>query len=306
MRVLMTGAAGFLGQECIKAFRERSHEVLTTDKAGPVDLVGDLADAGFVATLPDVDVVVNCAAVQYVTPSVPLVFRQRWFERNNVDSARNLCARYRGSASHLIQVGTSMLYRQTGAEAYGIGSPMGGEGVYSRTKMAAQGFFDAIPGSATVIPCIIGGKGREGLFKSFVRMARHGIVVFPGRGMHRIHMIHVADVAQLILRIAETRSSGYFNAAAPDPLSIRQWIDEIGVALGLRRIVKLSVPLLPVKWLAWASGYRLLAREQVLMLEHPHVLKIDESLAIGWRPRFTNAQIIADISRHLAGESDRT
>ncbi len=31
-----------------------------------------------------------------------------------------------------------------------------------------------------------------------------------------------------------------------------------------------------MKCLAWLSGYRLLAREQVLMLELPHVLSIDE------------------------------
>lgn len=303
MRVLITGAAGFLGKECVRVFRDRSHEVLTTDRSGAVDFVGDLADAGFAATLPDVDTVINCAAVQYVSADLPLFFRQRWFRRNNVDSARNLCARYRDGATHLVQVGTSMMYRQSGAATYGIGSPMGGEGVYSRSKMAAQAFFDEIPGVATVIPCIIGGKGREGLFKSFVRMAGHGFVAFPGQGRHRIHMVHVADVAALILRIAEIRSSGFFNAAAPDPLSIRQWIDEIGVALNLHRIVKFSIPLLPVKWLAWLSCYRLLAREQVLMLEHPHVLKIDESLAIGWQPEFTNARIIAEIARHVAGAS---
>ncbi|HQW19981.1 MAG TPA: hypothetical protein PLI90_04830, partial [Rhodocyclaceae bacterium] len=92
---------------------------------------------------------------------------------------------------------------------------------------------------------------------------------------------------------------GFYNAAAPEPLSIRQWVDEIGAVLGLGAIIKLPIPLLPVKWLSWLCGYRLLAREQLLMLELPHVLSINESLAIAWQPRFTNAEIVRDIARHI-------
>lgn len=301
MRMLITGAAGFLGTECVKLFKERGHEVITTDKTGVVDLRGDLADQKFVDSLPDCDVVVNCAAVQYVSKGIPIVFRKSFFERSNVLAAKNLCERYRQQATHFIHVGTSMMYRQTGQAQYDIHSEMGGEGVYSRSKMAAQAFVDMIPGAATIIPCIIGGEGREGLFRGFVKMmTRFGVVAFPGRGEHKIHMVHVFDVAGLIYRVAETRGSGLFNAADPDPLSIREWIDEIAAELGVRPVRKISIPLLPVMCLSWVSGYRVLAREQLLMLKLQHVLSVDESLAIGWRPRFSNARIARDIAVHIA------
>lgn len=300
MRVLITGAAGFLGVECVKQFREYAHEVITTDKIGTVDLRGDLADVGFTSALPDVDVVVNCAAVQYVTKGIPVFFRERFFSKNNVQSAKNLCNRYQRNATQFIHVGTSMMYRQTGQAQYDVKSQMGGEGVYSRSKMAAQFFVNELPGSATVVPCIIGGEGREGLFRGFVTMMKKfGIVVFPGRGDHKIHMVHVADVASLILRIAEVRASGLYNAAAPEPLSIRQWIEEIKDELGIKRVIRLSIPLLPVKWMSWLFCYRLLAREQLLMLELTHVLSIQESLAIGWKPKFSNAKIARDIAAHI-------
>ena len=301
MRVLITGATGFLGTECVRQFREHAYEVITTDKSGTVDLSGDLADPAFTTSLPEVDVLVNCAAVQYVTKGVPFLFREQFFKNNNVQAARHLCDRYRNRATHFIHVGTSMMYRQTGQDQYDINCRMGGEGVYSRSKMAAQAFVDKLPGAATVVPCIIGGEGREGLFRGFVvMMKRFGFVVFPGRGAHKIHMVHVADVASLILRIAEVRAAGFYNAAAPEPLSIRQWIDEIKDELGIKRVIKLTVPLLPVKWLSWLLGYRLLAREQLLMLELTHVLSIQESLAIGWQPRFSNAKIARDIALHVA------
>lgn len=299
MRVLVTGAAGFLGTECVKLFRTRGHEVITTDKLGTVDLVGDLADPRFTASLPDCDAVINCAAVQYVTKGVPLLFRKTFFVRNNVLAAKNLCERYQ-HGPHFIHVGTSMMYRQTGQERYDIHSTMGGEGVYSQSKMAAQAFVDTVPGAATIIPCIIGGEGREGLFRGFVKMVKKfGFVAFPGRGDHKIHMVHVIDVASLIYRVAETRSSGFFNAADPDPLSIRGWIDEIAAELGVQDVKIISIPLLPVSFLSWMSRFRLLAREQLLMLKLPHVLSIDESLAIGWQPRYSNGRIARDIAAHI-------
>ncbi|CAB3776381.1 hypothetical protein LMG28614_00203 [Paraburkholderia ultramafica] len=300
MRVLITGAAGFLGTECVKQFKARGHDVATTDRTGAVDIPGDLANEAFTASLPDVDVVVNCAAVQYVTKGVPLIFRKSFFERNNVHAAKNLAERYRTQGARFVHVGTSMMYRQTGQETYAIQSSMGGEGVYSRSKLAAQRFIDTIPGAATIIPCIIGGEGREGLFRGFVNMmTKFGFVAFPGRGEHKIHMVHVIDVASLIYRVAETRASGFFNAADPEPLSIRQWIDEIAAELRVEHVRKVSIPLLPVKWLSTIAGYRLLAREQLLMLELQHVLSIDESLAIGWRPQFSNARIARDIAVHI-------
>ena len=300
MQVLITGAAGFLGRECMKQFKDKGYQVISTDKAGIVDLIGDLADKTFVETLPDVPVVVNCAAVQYVSKDLPLLYRQRFFKKNNIDTARNLSERYKSASTHFIHVGTSMMYKQTGQAYYDSHSEKSGSGVYSLSKLQAQTFIDQIPNAATVIPCIIGGEGREGLFRGFVNlMKKYGIVIFPGRGDHKIHMVHVVDVASLIIQIASVHACGFYNAAAPEPLSIRQWIAEIKDELGIKRVIPIAIPLLPVKWLSQLLAYRLLASEQLLMLKLPHVLTIDESLAIGWQPQFSNAKIARDIAAHI-------
>ncbi|WP_179404323.1 NAD-dependent epimerase/dehydratase family protein [Burkholderia guangdongensis] len=302
MKVLVTGAAGFLGKECVKQLKGAGYDVVTTDKVGSVDVLGDLSDSKFVSSLPDVDAVVNCAAVQYVTKGVPLFMRKPFFYRNNVQAASNLYERYHANGAHFVHVGTSMMYRQTGQPIYSIGDQMGGEGVYSWSKTQAQIYIDKIPGAATVIPCIIGGEGREGLFRGFVSMMkRYGMVIFPGTGSHKVHMVHVVDVASLIVRIIETRASGFYNAAAPDPLSIREWIDEIADELAIRKVRKVSLPLLPIHLLSQALGYRLLAREQLMMLRLQHVLSIDGSLAIGWKPKFSNARIARDIAKYIVG-----
>jgi len=301
MKVLITGAVGFLGTECASKFRSVGCEVITTDAVGTVDYLGDLADEIFVSTLPNVDVIVNCAAVQYVSKNIPVIFRQSYFEKNNVYAIKNLCERYFKSKSHLIHIGTSMMYKQTGSNSYDEASPMGGEGIYSYSKMKAQNYVNKYPNSATVIPCIIGGEGREGLFVNFVKMMRkYGIVCFPGKGQHKIQMVHVIDVASLVFQIAQTKASGFFNAAAPEPLSILGWVSEIKSELNIDKKIKIiKFPLFMIYLISKLLGYRFLAREQLLMLRMPHVLEIKKSLALGWVPKYSNVTIVRDIAKYL-------
>jgi nucleoside-diphosphate-sugar epimerase len=306
MKVLVTGAAGFLGREVVAQLRRAGYAVATTDRTGGVDARGDLADPAFTRTLPECDAVVHAAAVQYVSRDLPFLARRDYFAHNNLAATASLCGRYSGSGAHFVNVGTSMMYAQCRAPIYRTTSRMQGQGVYSRSKLAAQQYVAAMPDPhATVVPCIIGGPGREGLFRGFVSlMMRHGLVVVPGRGEHPTHMVHVADAASLLVRVVATRAEGFFNAAGPEPLSIMQWVDEIEAALGLAPVRRLRLPLAPIALASAATGYRLLAREQVLMLGQPHVLATDESLALGWQPQHSNARIVRDIARYIAGRPE--
>lgn len=302
MNILVTGAAGFLAGECIRQLTDAGHVIVTTDKRGTCDLVGDLADEQFCRNLPEADAVVHCAAVQYVSHDLPFLNRGAYFHRNNIVATRNLAARYRTTGTHFVNVGTSMMYEQTGRAVYDTRCPMRGQGPYSASKIDAQRIVeDMLPSSACVIPCIIAGNGRGGLFQSLVTsMRRFGVACFPGDGQHKVHTVHVSDAAALIVRVIETGARGRFNAASSEPLSIAQWVEEMAAELDLPRVRTLTLPLAPIAALSAAAAYRLLAQEQLLMLRFQHVLSIDEGTAIGWTPRYTNARIVRETARALA------
>jgi nucleoside-diphosphate-sugar epimerase len=302
MNIVVTGAAGFLGRECVQQLRAEGHRVTTTDRAGAVDHLGDLSDKAFVARLPDADTVLHCAAVQYVTPKLPLLRRAEYFHTNNIVTAHRLIERYRGTGTHLLNIGTSMMYEQCNKQMYGVDSAFADQGVYSASKLEAWRLLQAaFPDAASVQPCIIGGIGREGLFRGFVNsIGSFGIAVFPGSGEHPTHMVHVEDAASLIVRVVVQRARGLFNAAGPSPLSIRQWVGVVADELGLPAPKLLRLPLTPLRLLSAALGYRLLAREQLLMLAQPHVLDTTGSRALGWQPRYDNERIVRDIARYIA------
>ena len=306
MKVLVTGAAGFVGRECIRQLRAEGVGTVSTDRSRAADFIGDLSDPEFCLTLPDVDAVVHNAGVQYLSPDLPFLSRRAWFERNNVQATANLARRYSGTKPHFTYVGTSMMYR-VGEAVTSSKTPMLGQGVYSASKIAAWEKARALPNpTALMVPTIIAGPGRGGLFGPFARsIARFGAVAFPGEGSRPTHLVHVEDAASLLVRIVSRKATGIFNAASPEPLSIGQWADAIGEELGVRHVRRMRLPLAPVEWISAASGYRLLAAEQLLLLRHGQVLDVKASLALGWRPRWSNAQIVRSTARALLADDSR-
>lgn len=307
-RILVTGAAGFVGSRVVRDLRAEGHIVLTTDKTGEVDHRGDLADPAFIASLPDVDIVAHVAAVQYVTEPRPRFVRRKWFDRNNVIATSNLVDRYAESVQYLLLIGTSMMYSQTGRSPYRPGDAMSGEGVYSRSKKAAADLVLAsgVP-SGILVPTIIGGPGRGGLFVTFAAlMARYRTAVRPGGGRAVTQMVHVDDVAALLALMIGKRLQGYVNAGGPDPLSIERWIELIQEQLGARKLRRINVPYWVVRLGAWMSAYRFLAREQVLMLGQDHVLDTSVAREAGWNPRHSNADILRDTVREWLDTNKRT
>ena len=306
MKILITGANGFLGRACESVLRERGHAVITTDRHGACDFIGDLADKAFTSGLPTVDAVLHAAAVQYVTQELPLIGRKAWFEHNNVEATRQLCERYlQEPQTYFSYIGTSMMYRQGTSGLLSTQDSFSANGVYSDSKLRAFAWVKSLPNpNSTIIPCIIGGVGREGLFRQFVSMLRTwGWAAFPGTGQHQTHMVHVKDVADLVALAIEKRAVGLFNAASPEPLTLNQWVEQTARALAITSPRTLHVPLAPIHWLSRLTGYRLLAQEQLAMLKAPHVLDISNSLALGWQPRYSNAKIIAEIAAYISGAS---
>ena len=58
--------------------------------------------------------------------------------------------------------------------------------------------------------------------------------------------------------------------------------------------IKIKIPLILFKCIGFLSSYRFIAKEQLMILEHPQCLNLLESQAIGWQPSKSIEKILAD------------
>jgi nucleoside-diphosphate-sugar epimerase len=295
-KILVTGANGFVGKNLTKLLKNRKFEVRTTDLIGAVDYTGDLTDPMFVAKLPAVDVVINCAAVQYLSSNIPMFGRSSYFFKNNVSSIVNLRNKYDGTLSFFIHFGSSMMYQKNQHGVYDHRSKFGfNNGIYSNSKIAAFQEFERFHcASAFIIPSIIAGSGRKGFFKSLaVMIKRYRIVIMPGACKHLTSIVHVDDVSALIYAVLANQTSGIFNVASDESYSINDWINLIAEKFNVQ-VIKIKIPLIVFKLIGFLSFYRLLAKEQLMILEHPQQLDLHRSKDLGWQPLKNIHNIIDD------------
>ncbi|MCA5922686.1 NAD-dependent epimerase/dehydratase family protein [Curtobacterium oceanosedimentum] len=207
MRVLVTGASGFLGQATAAAVRDAGHEVRTFQRRpsgvdGVQDVAGSMTDpAALDRAVAGVDAVVHLAA------KVSLAGDPADFARVNVEGTRALlqAARDAGvgrfvfvSSPSVAHTGSSLV----GADA-GPAEPSRARGDYARTKAAAELLALAAdaPGFAVVAvrPHLVWGPGDTQLVGRIVERARTGRLPLLDSGAALIDTLYVDNAASAMV-----------------------------------------------------------------------------------------------------------
>ncbi len=295
-RVLITGANGLVGSNLKTLLLQNNFKVFTTDLFGNVNFKGDLKDNNFVKKLPEVDCVINCAAVQYLSPNMPFFRRKKYFIENNINSLKNLKGKYDGSIDFFIQFGSSMMYEENLTGEYCSNDRFApSNGIYSESKCEAYRELHKLKSSsALIIPSIIAGSGRKGFFSFITTLIKHfRIVIMPGDCLHVTSVVHVSDVCSLVLKVLSARAQGIFNVDSDEKSSISDWVDLISKKLNTTAL-KIKIPINFFKFLGFITCYRFIAKEQLMILERPHRLNLHQSKALGWEPIYGIQKIIDD------------
>jgi nucleoside-diphosphate-sugar epimerase len=314
MKVLVTGATGFLGSHLTRRLAGEGVEVLAQGRDRSVGgrlaelpgcrfYAGDLGDKDFAAALPrsGVEAVVHCAAL-----SSPWG-RYRDFYRANVAATRYLAEGFAGSKiNRFVHISSPSLYVST-RDRLDIREdeelPDEALNHYIRTKRLAEGVIDSavrdrgLP-AITLRPQGIVGAGDRSIFPRILRTARRGMVPRIGPGVTRTDLTYVENVVDACLAAlkAEPRFIGRkYNITNGEPADLYAVIDR------LLRDLKI-----PYRWksfsfkkayrlataLEWTSRYVLMGREPLLTRYSVCVLGVSRTLNIeaarrdlGYRPR---------------------
>ncbi len=231
LNLAITGATGFVGGRLLELALAEGHRVraLTRRPQEPRDGVtwidGSLDRPDSLSELAKgADSVIHVAGVINAPDAAG-------FEAGNVTgTAAMLDAAEKAGVKRFVHV-SSLAAREPKLSIYGA------------TKAGSEALVGASPlASAIVRPPAVYGPGDKETFELF-KMAKRGFVLLPPEG--RLSLIHVGDLARLLLALAEP-SAPKGLLVEPDDGRHRGWGHrEFGLALGRalgRRVVTLSMP----------------------------------------------------------------
>ena len=298
MRILVTGATGFVGRTLVPLLVERGHEVRATVRRAGVVVAGaetvavsDIGpDTDWTVALDGVDAVAHLAArvhVMHDTEADPLTA----FRRVNTEGTRRLgeAAAAAGVKRLLYVSSVKALADESRAEPLSETTEPDPHSPYGLSKLEAERALAAIStrtGLEVVVirPPLVYGPGVGGNFRTLLTAVARGLPLPLGSLDNRRSLIYVGNLADAIAAglTHPCAVGGRFLVHDGAPLSTAELVRAIGRALDR------PARLLPVPEGLLALGARLTGKQAVYD-RIAGSLTIDDSAirrALDWHPPF--------------------
>ena len=302
--VLVTGGSGFVGDATVRALLAAGRAVRILDlrdhpqRPPEVEFVqGDVRDPAAVARAMR-----GVRVVHHQVAQVPLQKDRALLESVNVvGTQRVLEAAEAAGVAKVVLVSSSAVYGVPRTVPITAETPANPGEPYGAAKLAAENVAREFGARgldvAIVRPRTVLGPGRLGIFQMLFEWVRRGRPLYTlGDGHNRYQFVHVDDLARLCLLAAGTVGPGPWLAGTDTFGSVR------ALLVGL---VAHAGSVSPVRALPFAPAQRLMHLTSALGLSplapyHALAYGLDVHFdveptcrALGWRPQFSNAQMMA-------------
>jgi uncharacterized protein YbjT (DUF2867 family) len=240
MRVLLTGATGFIGRYLLTALIQAGHEVVPAVRRpaeadrllpNPASIRADFnrmtAPGDWMPHLGGIDAVINCAGILQGRPG------------------QSIDAIHARAPIALFQACEAAGIRRV-IQISAISAEPGADTGYAATKHAADAHF-AGTGLDWVIlrPSLVYAQGAHGGTALFRAIAALPFVTpLPGDGRQQFQPIHMDDLTDAIVRIVADPAIRHvtIDAVGPEPISVRQLFADLRQWLGYAPVPALPIP----------------------------------------------------------------
>lgn len=247
MKLLFTGASGFLGKNILPILQTQFADVTTLGHLETDDLTVNLAK-----TSPSLqehyDVVLHAAGKAHVVPKAQEEIQS--FYDINFTGTKNLCAGLEkvGVPHSLIFISTVAVYGCEEGELITEDHPLEGTTPYAKSKIMAEEFLQEWCAKNNVIltilrPSLLAGVDAPGNLGAMVNGLKKGFYLNIAGGKVQKSILMAEDIANLLPLIAE--KGGIYNVCD----SYQPTFGEI--ALSISKLLGVSKPKSIPYWLAW-------------------------------------------------------
>jgi uncharacterized protein YbjT (DUF2867 family) len=231
MRVLVTGAAGFIGRHIVAALRESGHRIVCAGRdlerirrmfpdqeSMACDFNRDVTGEAWLPRLAGIDAVINCVGILQARRGQSMAA----IHAATPNALFDACIR--AGVRRVIQI-----------SALGIGPNVSTE--YSRSKLDAERHLESLDLDWIILrPSLAytpaGSFGGTSLFRALAALP--WIVPLVGDGRQLFQPIHMADLAEAVRRLVEDNrlSHQLIDVVGPEPLTVREILGDLRRWLG--------------------------------------------------------------------------
>ena len=307
MKVLVTGANGFVGRAVCRCLTERGHAPLATTRRatglpGEIVIANAIGEAGWSAALTDCEAVVHLAARAHVmrdeSPDPLQAFRA-------VNTAGTLRLAQQaadcGVRRFVFVSSIGVTGNATQGHAFTEDDVPAPQDAYAVSKLEAEQGLRAVNGAmewVIVRPPLVYGPGAPGNFARLLWLAGAGLPLPLGAVRNRRSFIALDNLADFLVTCCEhpAAANQTFLVADGEDVSTTELLRRIAAACGK----KAHLLPVPVSWLRWAA--RALGRPSAAqrLLDS---LVVDSSKArrlLSWNPPITMDEQLDRVARRDA------
>lgn len=236
MRILVTGATGFIGSALVAALQQRGHELVAwihSSRVTPfedmervqVDYMQDLDVEDWLPRVRDVDVVINTVGILRDSRTATL------------EALHHLAPKALFAACEQSGVGRVIQVSALGAD----------DQAHSRYHLTKKAADDVLRESgldwSIVQPSVVFGL-QGASTQLFLHLASLPLVPLVGRGDNQLQPIHIDDLVELVVNLVDRREglAEVIPAVGPEPLSMRNMLATYRKGLGLSPALMLPLP----------------------------------------------------------------
>jgi nucleoside-diphosphate-sugar epimerase len=285
MKILVTGASGFVGRAVCSELDRREHEVVAlvrrpgSEPAGTRAQIGDLTDA---ASLQEAVPSQNPDAVVHLAAEIASQRDARRIREVNIEGTRRLLEACAAEGSPRFVLASTVVTGEAHGELLEPDKPLPVETPYGESKQEAERLVRESGLDAVIVrPSHVYGAGGWYTEELVKRLRQPGRLAVVGQGDNLWDVVRVEDVASAIADAVESAPAGaVYHVADDEPITFYDFVALTARELGVgppRRI--------PV-WLANVVAGRNAVRAAVRSARSSNA-RIKQEL--GWEPSFPTA-----------------